>query len=669
MPSRKTCWSSVGKQGAAVSSRLGAAALETKKKKTPHSKSSLHKVIMEGDEIEMSEEELQKWIRGKVKKNKLISSDVLEKCKLLQSLLERREKQAAHFLKLCESVSACEAIVRKQYSLLGWEYRDTDSDEDDNTTGSGNAIPSPIPLLPKLQAKGNLQRENGKKSSISLKRKPVVVLTRLSMSQISSLRPPTPQNHNSKDESLNNSESDGQWEPLESSSESSDSDFSISSNKTWSSKRRKKDQRNSKLTRSHTTPQASTSTDAKSNVAKPSTPQASTSTDAKSNVAKPSTPQASTSTDAKSNVAKPSTPQASTSTDAKSNVAKPSTPQASTSTDAKSNVAKPSTPQASTSTDAKSNVAKPSTPQASTSTDAKSNVAKPSTPQASTNTDAKSNATKPSTVQASANTDAKSNVTKTSTMPANSKVTHPMCIVTDSKTPPSVSQGELKVNMNVLARRKVMSWQQGKILEIVTKDGRMKYKINFEEKKKTLFSGHHIAFDYMPKVEQLFIGARVVVKSQDRECRFCPGVLAELPSRKNRMRFLVFMDDHTPVYVGLPLLHLVCRPLTDPLDDIPDGTHKNFIKQYLKAWPYPPQTQYRIGQAVNAEFNGIVQKCEVQAIDSSLIQVVVETDQHKEWIYRGSTCLEHMKGLLESKKKDEQKNTSSTVNSKSNSTT
>ncbi|XP_028453187.1 histone-lysine N-methyltransferase SETDB1-A [Perca flavescens] len=575
---------------------------------------------MEGDEMEMSEEELQKWIRGKVKKNKLISSDVLEKYKLLQSLLERREKQAAHFLKLCESVSACEAIVRKQYSLLGWEYRDTDSDEDDNTTGSGNAIPSPTPQLPKLQDNRNLQRENGKKSYISLKREPVVVLTKLSMSQISSLRPPTPQNHNSEDESFNNLDTDGQCE-LESSSELRDSDYSISSNKTWSSKRRKKE----KLTRSHTTPQAST--------------------------------------------------------DAKSKVAKPSTPQVSTNTDAKSNVAKPSTPQVSTNTDAKSNVAKPSTPQVSTNTDAKSNVAKPSTPQASTNTDAKSNATKPSTVQASANTDAKSKITKTSTMPANRKVTHPVCIVTahcqtsdkDSKTPPSVPQGELKVNMNVLARRKVMSWQQGKILEIVTKeDGRLKYKINFDEKKKTLFSGHHIAFDYMPKVEQLFIGARVVVKSQDKECRFCPGVLAELPSRKNRMRFLVFMDDHTPVYVGLPLLHLVCRPLTDPLDDIPDGNYKNFVKQYLKAWPYPPQTQYRIGQAVNAELNGVVQKCEVQAIDSSLIQVVVETDQRKEWIYRGSTCLEHMsniKGLLESKKKDEQKKTSTTVNSKSKSTT
>lgn len=34
------------------------------------------------------------------------------------------------------SVAACEAIVKKQYSLLGWEYRDTDSD-DDKIAGCG----------------------------------------------------------------------------------------------------------------------------------------------------------------------------------------------------------------------------------------------------------------------------------------------------------------------------------------------------------------------------------------------------------------------------------------------------------------------------------------------------------------------------------------------------
>lgn len=33
------------------------------------------------------------------------------------------------------------------------------------------------------------------------------------------------------------------------------------------------------------------------------------------------------------------------------------------------------------------------------------------------------------------------------------------------------------------------------------------------------------------------------------------------------------MDDHTPVYVGLPFFHLVCRPLENMLDDIPGGLH------------------------------------------------------------------------------------------------
>lgn len=43
-----------------------------------------------------------------------------------------------HFVLMSfRSVAACEAIVKKQYSFLGWEYRETDSDDDDNITGYG----------------------------------------------------------------------------------------------------------------------------------------------------------------------------------------------------------------------------------------------------------------------------------------------------------------------------------------------------------------------------------------------------------------------------------------------------------------------------------------------------------------------------------------------------
>lgn len=70
----------------------------------------------------------------------------------------------------------------------------------------------------------------------------------------------------------------------------------------------------------------------------------------------------------------------------------------------------------------------------------------------------------------------------------------------------------------------------------------------------------------------------------------------------------------------------LCLFLTveDALDDIPGGPHKSFLKKYLKDWPYPHLTQYRAGQSINVELNGVQQRCEVQVVDCSLIQVVFQ---------------------------------------------
>ncbi|XP_050923630.1 histone-lysine N-methyltransferase SETDB1-A isoform X2 [Lates calcarifer] len=233
----------------------------------------------------------------------------------------------------------------------------------------------------------------------------------------------------------------------------------------------------------------------------------------------------------------------------------------------------------------------------------------------------------------------------TSTNSNNNAFAH--CSHDTTKVHPNLPEEEVKVDMMVLARKRPMRWKRGKIVEILTKeDGRLKYKVSFEEKGKSLVSGHHIAFDNTPKLEQLYVGARVVVRDQDNKFRFQPGILAELPSRKNRLRFLVFMDDHTPVYVGLPFLHLVCRPLEDVLENIPDSHHKCFIKQYLKDWPYPHVTQYRVGQFLNAELNGVPQRCEVQVVDCSLVQVIFQDNQQKEWIYRGSVRLDQHRARI-----------------------
>ncbi|XP_008278763.1 histone-lysine N-methyltransferase SETDB1-B-like [Stegastes partitus] len=515
---------------------------------------------MEGDAMEMSRDELQSWIRDEVTQSELISPDVLEKCNLLQSLLERRKKQAADLVELCESVAVCEETVKKLYCRLGWEYSDTDSDndgddDDDNDDPTGTNYCSPpasqgrAPLSPTLGNNDNPQRHNGEKEHHILTKELMVVLTRLPASRIAkALRRPTPQRRCSDDESLSGAESDQMWEPEE---DSSGSDFSLSNFNSSSNKRRKINRKNGKRAASR----ASRTSGAKSNGAETSTPTASKDISAEKTVTKTSTPQAS----------------------------------------------------------------------------------------ASTNEEIKTT----ETPLAKANTNANSQQTKTSTMPPSTKESTSTTIKsTDcqspTKAPPEAPKKEISVNMTVLARRRTMCWQRGTVIDLIDKQGKVKYKVNFEEKGKSLVSGHHVAFDCMPKVEQLFVGARVVVKSPSDESQFLPGTLAEVPCRRNRMRFLVFTDDHRPVYVGLPVLRLVYKPLPDPLDDIKDDNHRCFMKEYMRSWPYPPQTQYKVGQTTNAEFDGVQQKCEVVLLDSSLIEVVFKKDQHKEWLYRGSIRLKHM---------------------------
>lgn len=50
----------------------------------------------------MTREAFQKWIRVNLKHQ--VFMEVEEKCKVLQSLLDRREKLCAHLLQLCRSV-------------------------------------------------------------------------------------------------------------------------------------------------------------------------------------------------------------------------------------------------------------------------------------------------------------------------------------------------------------------------------------------------------------------------------------------------------------------------------------------------------------------------------------------------------------------------------------
>ncbi|XP_047461213.1 histone-lysine N-methyltransferase SETDB1-A-like isoform X2 [Mugil cephalus] len=567
---------------------------------------------MDGDEIEMTKEELQMWIRDRVKKSRLTSPDVQKKCSRLRSVIERREKLAADFLKLCESVAACEEIAKKQYSLLGWEYKDSDSDEeedDDNPTGRVH-FPSetqdhnrptskvPLALSPNL---GNNERDNGKQSPLPLKRKLVVVLTRLPSSAL-----PQPSPHNSEDESLSSPESDMSWEPK---TDSGDSDCSLSS---VSNKRRKLSHGSKKCGKTHEMSSLSADSDARNTGARTSTPTARMSASSDVSGAKTSTTRASANTDAQIDATK--TLQTNTDSRTKGKAVN-------TSNNAQGLVPALQIfvgslkPQA---------TKKPQKQKEATKNPQKQKEA------------SKTTKTTPCVPQG--------DVEATKTTPCASQVE----VQSTKTTPHRVPKGEIRLDMAVVARKSSFSWHQGTVCVIITKeDGKLKYKVSFKDKGKSLVSGHHIAFDTIPKLDYLYLGARVAVKCEVEPSEFLPAVLAEMPSRKNHMRFLVFFDNSTPAYVNLPCLRLVYRPLPDPLADIKNNNHRSFVREYIRLWPYPPQTTYRAGQTLKVEFKGQQEKCEILKIDCSLIQVVFLNDQHKEWVYRGSFRLEHMARMLQ----------------------
>lgn len=66
-----------------------------------------------------------------------------------------------------------------------------------------------------------------------------------------------------------------------------------------------------------------------------------------------------------------------------------------------------------------------------------------------------------------------------------------------------------------------------------------KYKVKFDNKGKSLLSGNHIAYDYHPPADKLYVGSRVVAKYKDgNQVWLYAGIVAETPNVKNKLRYL-----------------------------------------------------------------------------------------------------------------------------------
>ncbi|KAJ8289978.1 hypothetical protein GJAV_G00007370 [Gymnothorax javanicus] len=217
---------------------------------------------------------------------------------------------------------------------------------------------------------------------------------------------------------------------------------------------------------------------------------------------------------------------------------------------------------------------------------------------------------------------------------------------TPTQPNPALKEDALHLDMSILGKKRTKTWHRGTLIAITPVGPGFKYKVKFENKGKSLLSGNHVAFDYHPTLERLYVGARVVAKYKDgNQVWLYAGIVAEMPNSKNRMRFLIFFDDGYASYVSLPELYPVCRPLKKTWEDIEDASCRDFIEEYITAYPNRPMVLLKAGQLIKTEWEGTWWKSRVEEVDGSLVKILFLDDKRSEWIYRGSTRLEPMFNL------------------------
>ncbi|XP_067328459.1 histone-lysine N-methyltransferase SETDB1 isoform X1 [Anolis sagrei] len=211
-----------------------------------------------------------------------------------------------------------------------------------------------------------------------------------------------------------------------------------------------------------------------------------------------------------------------------------------------------------------------------------------------------------------------------------------------------MQEGDLTVGDRVLGKKRTKTWHKGTLIAIQTVGPGKKYKVKFDNKGKSLLSGNHIAYDAHPPVDKLHVGSRVVAKYKDgNQVWLYAGIVAETPNAKNKMRFLIFFDDGYASYVVQPELYLICRPLKKSWEDIEDISCRDFIEDYITAYPNRPMVLLKSGQQIKTEWEGTWWKSRVEEVDGSLVKILflvgtAQDDKRCEWIYRGSTRLEPM---------------------------
>ncbi|KAK1805370.1 hypothetical protein P4O66_019680 [Electrophorus voltai] len=92
------------------------------------------KIEEEEEEVDIAEEQLRHWVCTEVEKDERVARRRAQLAQV-EEWVKQKEREATYtrllYSNACESVLECESVMKGLYGMLGLEYRDTDSEEDE----------------------------------------------------------------------------------------------------------------------------------------------------------------------------------------------------------------------------------------------------------------------------------------------------------------------------------------------------------------------------------------------------------------------------------------------------------------------------------------------------------------------------------------------------------
>ncbi|XP_071476179.1 histone-lysine N-methyltransferase SETDB1-like [Diadema antillarum] len=215
---------------------------------------------------------------------------------------------------------------------------------------------------------------------------------------------------------------------------------------------------------------------------------------------------------------------------------------------------------------------------------------------------------------------------------------------------------ELVTGTKLLAKGEENFWFPGTLIgPTIHHKGMKKYKVMFVQGRKRLLSSKFLACISPSKPGDLAVGIRVVasyvVEDGSKTKGMYAGIIAEVPMKTNRGRYLVFFDDGYAQYLSCDQIHIVYHSSACVWADV-DQFSRDFIREYLDRYPERPMVNLKTGQIVTTEWNGKWWNARVLEVQGSLANMLFEAAESRtaetEWIYRGSTRLKPLHELQKS---------------------